>query len=102
MSVVLAHPYEDGNGRSARTMAQLVRYGIDISNQNSIDEMMQVSANRPPHGFRINGYLPRRDAGDDKTPQELIGRMARTDIPLDETVDYLAQRQAEFSEPYTD
>jgi hypothetical protein len=102
LSVVLAHPYEDGNGRSARAMAQLVRYGLDLQNPESIDDMVQLSTNRPAHGFRVNGYLPRKDAGEGKTPQDLIARMARTDIPLSETADYLAQRQAEFSEPYTD
>ncbi len=102
VAVVLAHPYKDGNGRSARTIAQLVRYGLDTSNQRSIDDMMLVSANRPTQGFRINGYIPRGDVVGDKTPCELIERIARTDIPLAETSRYISQRQAEFSTPYSD
>ena len=51
-SIVLAHPFKDGNGRTARTLGALIKEGY---NPETIET---VSKNRPPEGFRVNSYAP--------------------------------------------
>jgi len=83
--IVLAHRYENGNGRTARTMGELIHNGYDSSSQESVQDLAVVSANRPDKGFRINSYVPKGEWADSANtrPLEFLDLVAALDQPLD-------------------
>lgn len=86
--VVLAHNYEDGNGRTARTLGELIHNGYDNSNPESIADLATLSANRLHEGFRINSYVPTGEWGNGRANQDPIAfldAVAALDVPLDGT-----------------
>ena len=99
LSVVLAHTFEDGNGRTARTLAHAVRYGSEINDDN-MDDFDVVSRNRPDTGFKINSYVPTGD-GKALSPNELLTVAASLDIPLTDQADYQRRVDRNFSMPYS-
>lgn len=99
LGVVLAHPYEDGNGRTARTLGHLIRYGYDESEEIK-NQLRLVSSNRPGEGFRINSYVP-TGAGGDMAPEELLQSAAALQLPLKSKQVYDMSSRAEFTTPYS-
>ncbi len=100
--IVLAHPFEDGNGRTARTMAELIRGGYDRDRDftNSPDSMlMLVAANRPEDGVRVNAYVPKREGTNDN-PEDFLEFVAGLDVPFDQDQYVEAVHKGNFTTPY--
>ncbi len=83
--LVLAHRYKDANGRTARTMAELIYNGFDGSNSDLLKDLETLSTNRTSEGFRINSYVPTGDWRDraNEQPFDFLDAVAAIDIPLD-------------------
>lgn len=100
LSLVLAHPFADGNGRTARTVAHLIREGYD-GEAGPQRDLQTIGGNRPPGGFRINSYLP-IERGLDMDPAEVIEAAAGLDIPLSQPDAYNSASREIFTKPYDD
>lgn len=100
LSVVLAHPFADGNGRTARTMAHLIREGYD-GTESAQHDFQIIGGNRPPSGFRINSYVPTRQ-GLEMSDMEKLDAAAGLDIPLAQHDAYNEAAQEVFTKPYVD
>lgn len=107
MSVVLSHSYEDGNGRTARVMALLIRGG-DSSGQEYIDDIKLLGANRPQKGFRVNSFLRKVkvEPGNKDKPKYSIGetmqRLASVGVPLNDIEAYLRIVEDTVYSPFDD
>ncbi len=101
LAVVQTHTFEDANGRTARSLAQLVREGVGEQGGEPLDNLLLASKNRPDSGFRINSFVPINE-GAALTPNEVLDRAAALDIPLEDSARYLDQRYRTFSSPYPD
>ena len=98
MTLVLAHPFADGNGRTARTLAHLVREGFDVD-PTSHDDLVTLGTNRPSDGG-IRSYLPHEE-GNTLEPLALLERAAALDIPLSDEAAYTYKRKSAFAIPYS-
>ncbi len=101
--IVLAHYYKDGNGRAARTIAELVYKGFDSKDPESIANLNLVSASRPRggSGFAISTYLPTGDWSNgraNENPMAFLDVVAALDKPLDEA-SYTSAARAAFMTP---
>ncbi len=85
--IVLAHIYEGGNGRTARTMGEVIHQGYDSQNPESVTNLAVVSANRPSNtsGSKILSYNPvgKWYGQADVRPLEFLDVVAALDAPLD-------------------
>ncbi|HSW75136.1 MAG TPA: hypothetical protein VLG16_04715 [Candidatus Saccharimonadales bacterium] len=87
--VVLTHKYENGNGRTARSLGALIHYGFNNNDPDSASYLATVSANRPEKGtkgIRINSYVPMgkwADGNANKDPFAFLDAVAALDTPLD-------------------
>lgn len=81
-SIVLAHPYENGNGRTARTFGEIIHNGYNSSDPVSVKDLETVSSNRLDKGFRINSYVPKVDDANEN-PIDFLKTVAALDVPLD-------------------
>lgn len=88
---VLAHIFADGNGRTARVMGDLLRYGPQSDNIR----IAAASRAKPGEGFRVNSYVPRRD-----NPYDVLYSAASLDIPLRDQDSYSAATEQAFTTPY--
>lgn len=100
LAIVLAHPFADGNGRTARTTAHLIREGYDAGEDIQRD-LRTVGDNRPSQGFKIDSYLPTKN-GVGMTAYEILDAAASPEIPLGDTKTYESSVQEVFTKPYTD
>lgn len=91
---VWAHSYADGNGRTARIVGDLLRYGPDSGN---LGVAMKGRDEYGPDDIRIASYVPKRDA----SPADALVAAASLDIPLDDEPRYLETTGSRFSTPYT-
>lgn len=99
--VVLAHTYENGNGRTARTLGELIHNGYDSSNSESVSDLATISAERPEKGFRINSYVPTGDWAEGRAnidPAAFLDAVAALDKPLD-GISYAAAARSTFTTP---
>lgn len=94
LTLAEVHPFEDGNGRTLRTLAHAIRFGID--SQENRDDLSIASANRPSEGFRINSFLPKDDLDFDTS----VKAAASLDVPLADTETYTKRANASFTSPY--
>lgn len=101
--MVLAHPYEDGNGRTARTIGELIHNGYDGSDSQSVEDLAVVSKNRAAGGgVRIHSYDA--DISGDwhylahKQPFDFLSIVAALDLPLDGQ-SYTAAARGVFTTP---
>jgi hypothetical protein len=99
LGIVLAHPFEDGNGRTARVLAHLIRNGYDGS-EKARDDIRVLGENRPSQGFRINSYVPTLE-GRDMSPIELLNAAASIDVALEAKQLYEMSTRSEFTTPYS-
>lgn len=90
LAIVSAHPYADGNGRTARYAGELLRGGPASEN------LVIAGSNRPDSGFRINSYVIKRDT----SWQEALQTAASRDIPLAEVEMYHDAISRHFTTPY--
>ncbi len=88
--VTLTHYFEDGNGRTARTLGQLVHKGFDSDDSNSVMELTTLASPRDdtkPGGFKINSYNPVGDwyAGGKALaePHAFLETIAAQEVPFD-------------------
>lgn len=100
LSVVLAHTFEDGNGRTARTLAHAVREGSEVTDDNRGD-FDAVSQNRPETGFKITSYVPNGE-GTKLSATELLTVAASLDIPLSDKANYQSRVGDNFTLPYAE
>lgn len=98
LTVAVSHPFEDGNGRTARTLANLIRDGYNPQDKESMDALHVMGQNRPTEGFKIYSYIPNASVED---PNAFLESVAALDVPL--TTDSQAYRQRTvdlFTSPY--
>ena len=92
-SIVLAHPFENGNGRTARTIGQLIRFGAstDVNRQ----DLLLCATERPlgEDSFRIDSYMPKGSP----EPINYLHELAAMNVPFDQAKYHQA---AEFTTPY--
>lgn len=97
LSVVLAHQYGDGNGRTARALGHVIREGYDPAADQG--DLKLVASNRPESGYRITSYLPTRE-GVNMTPDEILNQAAALEVPLNDVSAYEAKARQVFTTPY--
>jgi prophage maintenance system killer protein len=104
LATVITHTFEDGNDRTARTLALLIRGGIPIL-QEDIDKLELVSSNRPTDATsrRITSFIPAYRSDD---PQEIwqksIDSAISKDLPLTKGGQEQYERVKEFFSPFID
>lgn len=101
LSMVGAHTYENGNGRTARVMAELIRHGSN----NKADLMVLATerdiSQKQQGGFRIYSYVPSwRSKEQGVSIQDTIRAAASVDIPLSQKQTYLERTQDMYTTPY--
>lgn len=98
LTTVITHTFNDGNGRTGRFMAHLVREGYQ-DEPELIEDLKVVGSNRTGKGFRIYSYVPRMGS---MTPAEYLETVAATNIPLDDKDQYKKAVEGLFTSPYGD
>lgn len=91
LSIVLAHPYANGNGRTARVIGGLLREGPQS------EDLKVLGTERPESGYRINSYLPRDET---LTPLEVLRAAAALETPLSDTEAYQQNTYEKFATPF--
>lgn len=91
LSIVLAHPYANGNGRTARLIGGLLREGPQS------EDLKLLSTERPESGYRINSYLPRDET---LTPLEVLQAAADLETPLGDIEHYQRRSNDKFASPF--
>lgn len=81
LTILITHPFEDGNGRTARFMTHLIREGFDET-EDTMSDLKTLGTNRPSEGFKINSFVPRMG---EMKPNEYLTAVAALDIPLTES-----------------
>lgn len=94
LASVWAHTYADGNGRTARVTADLLRYGPNSAN---LEIAMKGRDEYGPEDIRISSYVPKKTF----SPSEALSIAASLDIPLLQEADYLERSGSAFTTPYT-
>lgn len=85
MTIVLTHSYENGNGRLARVMAELIRYGTEHPDEIKLIGTERDTSQSQMGGFRIYSYLQKGSSienGDNE--YDVINYAASLDVPLSE------------------
>lgn len=91
---VWAHTYADGNGRTARITADLLRYGPESGN------LAVAMKNRDEYGpgdIRISSYVPKNGL----SAKEALRAAASLDVPMSDEHSYAELSGSAFSTPYT-
>ena len=95
MSVLLAHSFCDGNGRTARAVGELIRNGT-----TEIEDFKILIQNRPEKGYKINSYVPKNElkvASYDKVLEAVAG----LEIPLGDNAAYDDYLHDKIATPYS-
>lgn len=102
LSIVLAHRYEDGNGRTARAVSELVARGFNPNDSELVDDLRVLGSNRPDSGRRINSFVPINEWVDRsrQSPEDFLDLVAGFGIPFDGTSYDVASRSL-FTRPRT-
>jgi hypothetical protein len=101
LTITSAHSYKNGNGRLARTMAELIRNGttnkedfVLVGTERNVSEKQQ-------NGFRIYSYRQIGQSIDrGESDYDVIRIAASTNIPYDQNKAYFDQAQKTFSSPH--
>lgn len=94
LGLVLAHPFEDGNGRTARTLGHIIREG-----QVDADDLKVIGKNRDYEGFRINSYVPTGE-GSNMEPNGILAAAASLEVPLSDAEAYKIKTNQIYTTPY--
>ena len=97
LCIVLEHSFEDGNGRTARVMAHIIRNGYDGSDKSKGDIQL-LGSNRPSKGFKVNSYVPRGEFAHEE-PDTILEAAAALGTPLALEDQYKAHSWTVFSSP---
>lgn len=87
LATVLLHPFEDGNGRTARIMGLVYRPGFDSTEfKEDFDQLAEPrDRSRARGGFVISGYIPYvGDGVDQSDPAQVeayVDRLLNEDVP---------------------
>lgn len=95
MSVVLAHPFFDGNGRTARAVGELIRNGT-----TEIEDFKILIQNRPEKGYKINSYLPKNELKV-ASYDEILEAVAGLDVSLADSATYDDYLHDKIATPYS-
>lgn len=102
LTAVGTHSYANGNGRTSRVMAELIRNGNSNRDDMKIYGTERNVSQKQLNGIRIYSFMPtyesRRDLG--ATIHDTIASAASTDIPLSQKEAYLERGQGMFITPY--
>lgn len=91
LALVQAHPYANGNGRTARFIGGLLRDGPQS------EDLRVLGGERPESGFRISSYIPRDEA---LSAQQVLQAAAALDTPLHDTQKYHDSSRKAFMTPF--
>lgn len=94
LTLAEVHPFEDGNGRTLRTLSHVIQFGMD--GEQNIGDLGTLSSNRPDEGFRINSYLPKGEL----EFEAVLSAAASLDVPIADTEAYSNIADASFATPY--
>ena len=74
LTIAIMHQFNDGNGRTSRVIALLIREGYDPNNAQNMADHRIVGNNRTTdNGFRINSFLPKADKNIDEVIESALG-----------------------------
>jgi len=100
LAVVLAHPFEDGNGRTARTLSLLIRDGYNPQDAVFRKDLALAATARPIDEYRIESFAPK--FVDNKVDNDVLAAAASLDVPFTDTDSYAKRVYASFSSPYSE
>lgn len=98
MTIVFVHSYENGNGRLARVMAELIRYGYEHPDDIKLIGTERDISQSEMSGFRIYSYLQKGSSienGEDE--YDVINNAASLEVPLSEKEMYLQKVNKTFT-----
>lgn len=102
LGTVLAHYFNDGNGRTARTLGELVQEGFDGTDPSRVEALKVVSSPRPTKGWSVNSYVPKGDWGGGRAnaaPFAFLDAVAAFEAPFDEQA-YIAASTSVYMSPH--
>lgn len=86
-TLLVAHPFEDGNGRTARVLSHVLREGVDPEDGQDIEDIKTLGVNRKLKNGHIGyTYIPQKTEG--KTFQQNLSVVAGENIPLERKKEY--------------
>ncbi|MGZ6005707.1 MAG: hypothetical protein ACXWLH_06215 [Candidatus Saccharimonadales bacterium] len=100
LATVLSHPFEDGNGRTARALSELVKFGHQPGKPLD-DDFMLMARNRPEPsdgGIRLVSFVPVDSTN--VFPAGVINGILSQDIPLREENAYAEHVREVIQTPY--
>lgn len=95
VTILVTHPFEDGNGRTARVLAHDIREGLTDESRKAI---LELRKNRPTQGYKINSFVPKMD---ELKPTDYLRRIAAPEIPLGSSNEYHKSTADLLVTPYT-
>lgn len=95
LTIALAHPFEDGNGRTARTLAHAILHGAPAT-ELAMQPLAAMATKRSDHGVVVDSYAPRADR---VQAMPFIEAVAALDIPIQNTAAYTAHIEQLFHVP---
>lgn len=99
--ITLAHFYEDGSGRTARSEGQFIRNGYHPWRGDLVADLQKLSQPRTDQ-LRQRTYAPKgkwSEGGADRNPLSFLNAVASLAIPLD-GISYTAATRHTFLTPY--
>jgi len=101
LTIVMAHSYSDGNGRTARLIGGLIRNGRQKDEKNDEEnekELRELGKNRQKTGKVVYSYLPKSSSG--LNPEETLDVAASLDLDWDNNGEYNERQRASFTIPF--
>lgn len=101
--IVLAHPFEDGNGRTSRVLGHVIKEGFSLSDYENVEDIKLIGKNRPANGYRVNSYVPATEMTEISVndPVSFLERVAAPEISLSNSEEYHKKLWQNLRTPYT-
>lgn len=101
LATVQAHVYANGNGRLARTMAEIIRNGTKNKDDIMLAGTERDVSQKAKGGFRIHSYRQLEDSAiRGETDDDVLRMAASLDIPLKNEMEYADRAGSVFSSPH--
>lgn len=101
LAITLAHSYENGNGRLARMIAELVRYGSRNKDDLILLGTERDVSQKQKNGFRIDSYRQFGNSIDrGESDYDVMRIAASPDTPLEKKEEYVRKASSTFSSPH--
>jgi Fic family protein len=98
-AVTLAHPFEDGNGRTARGIAEFIINGYDGTDGSKLD-FGTLAYNRERSGkYKIFSFVPQVDWANER-PEDFLDLVAAQEMAFDTRAYNEHVRDRQFTTPY--